>query len=452
MIYSNSPNAHPVQDHVLGILTDSEPLSAQQLAAYAQVSQPTISRALAGLGDRVVRIGTARNTRYALKKDILGEPATHELLWNGSDVAGSNMTYRFGQMTYLQDNWLHVQSGKHEWITQGRLPWFLTPLQPKGFLGRALAKTRPDLPSDPEKWSLAQVLHTAVTYIHDPIGAFFVNSSQTSNWGAPLSTDHLGEYLDHLVLSVEQEQGTVVGSSAGGEQPKFTIHQLNGYKSIVKFSPPLAADSRAIISERWRALLMLEHLALQTLSSHAVLSARTELIQTKLRTHLKVARFDRDIAGMMHVVSLEAIHNEFVKGSYDNWVRTSQALHAKKLISSQELSQIATIFAFGHYIGNTDMHSGNLSFFVDDVIKPKIRLAPVYDMLPMMWRPDPHHGLSDSPVRQQFMPAGFAAEQAQAREWAIEFWERAAQLDIGADLQAASVESARRLKTNFAGL
>jgi serine/threonine protein kinase HipA of HipAB toxin-antitoxin module len=59
---------------------------------------------------------------------------------------------------------------------------------------------------------------------------------------------------------------------------------------------------------------------------------------------------------------------------------------------------IATIDAFGQYIGNTGMHFGNLSFFVDDVIAPKIRLAPVYDMLPMMWRPDPHLGLTDSPV------------------------------------------------------
>ena len=97
------------------------------------------------------------------------------------------------------------------------------------------------------------------------------------------------------------------------------------------------------------------------------------------------------------------------------------------------------------------MHSGNLSFFVDDVITPKIRLAPVYDMLPMMWRPDIHQGsLNVGPVRQQFMAAGFEQEKAQAREWAIEFWTQAQQLDIGADLQAAAKESARRLATNFA--
>jgi hypothetical protein len=449
MINSKSDPLDSNQSHLLGLLTESEPLSAQQLAGHAQMSQPTVSRTIAALGDRVVRIGAARSTRYALKKDILGKPATHELLWNGADTADGNMTYRFGRVTYLHNDWLHVQSGKHEWLTQGRLPWFLTPLQPKGFLGRALAKTRPDLPSDPEKWSLAQVLHTAVTYIHDPIGAFFVNALQTSNWSAPLSTKELREHLDVLAWRVEQEQGTVVGSSAGGEQPKFTISQPDGHKAIVKFTPPRTADSKAIISERWRALLMLEHLALQVLSSHDVLTAQTELIHTERRTYLKAARFDRgkEFRGMRHVVALEAIHDEFAGEDWHTWTQTCEALVRKGLLHRDQLLTVARIQAFGRYIKNDDMHPGNLSFFVDDVIKPHIELAPVYDMLPMMWRPA---YMSNSPVSEINVPAAYVAEYGQAREWAIEFWEQAALLDIGADLQAASLESARRLKNNFA--
>lgn len=436
------------QSHVIGLLTDSEPLTAQQLAGYAQVSQPTISRALTGLGDRIERIGAARSTRYALRKDILGESATHELLWNGADTNG-NMSYRFGQLTYLQDDWLHVQSGKFEWVTQGRLPWFLTPLQPKGFLGRALAKARPDLPSDPDKWSLAQVLHTAVTYIHDPIGAFFVNSSQTSNWSAPLSGDELRDHLDVLAWRVEQEQGTVIGSSAGGEQPKFTISQPDGHKAIVKFTPPRAAGSKAIIRERWRCLLMLEHLALEILSSHGVPAAQTELIQTEHRTYLKAARFDRGRGhqGMRHVVALEAIHDEFTGESWRTWTHTCEALVRKGLLNTEQLKTVVRIQAFGKYIKNDDMHPGNFSFYVNDVINPCIKLAPVYDMLPMQWRPA---YMSDSPLGRQSVPAHYEPEYDQARIWAIEFWEQAALLDIGADLQAASFESARRLKTNFA--
>jgi hypothetical protein len=250
-------------------------------------------------------------------------------------------------------------------------------------------------------------------------------------------------------LANEDTAQLPAGSSAAGEQPKFMVGVV-GQACIVKFTPPHGTP----FGQRWQALLMLEKLALDVLHSHAIPSASSEIVNTTQRTYLQSARFDRDEQGAArHIVAIAALHDEFVQGAWKNWAHTSAALAQKGLITQQELNQVATIHAYGHYIGNTDMHSGNLSFFVDDIITPKLRLAPVYDMLPMMWKPDIHQGsLSDSPVRQQFIPTGFATEQEQAREWAIEFWEKAALLDIGADLQAASLESARRLKTNFAGL
>lgn len=47
---------------------------------------------------------------------------------------------------------MHVRSQRTEWLVLGGLPWFLTPLQPQGFLGRELARWRPDFPADPEGW------------------------------------------------------------------------------------------------------------------------------------------------------------------------------------------------------------------------------------------------------------------------------------------------------------
>jgi HipA-like C-terminal domain len=447
---TNPLNAN--QSHLIGLLTDSEPLTAQQLAAYAQVSQPTVSRAIAGLGDRIVRIGAARSSRYALRKEILGLPPTHELMWNGPGRDG-NMPTRFGQLTLLQNNWLHIKSGSNEWLTEGRLPWFLTPLHPKGYLGRALAKARPDLPSDPDKWDLAQVLHTALTHIHDPIGAFFVNDIGLRNWAAPSDSEGLAEHLDLLAQRTESEQGFVSASSAGGEQPKFTIAQRGGHKSIVKFTLLRSSDGSAVITERWRALLQLEHLALQTLQAHGVPCAQTRLIESPTRTYLQSTRFDRsseeDGYAMRHVVALEAVHDEFLDKPWRTWTHTCEALVTKGLLSREQLSTVARIQAFGHYIKNDDMHPGNFSFFVDDVIKPRIAPAPVYDMLPMQWRPA---YMSNSPVSPQSVPFGYEAEYEQARHWAIAFWEQAALLDIDADLQAASIESARRLKNNFANL
>ncbi len=431
-----------LSEAVAALLARGEPLTAAQLAAATQKSASSMSLAIGKLGDRVHRMGAARSTRYALKQDILGLPAQQAVTW--PDRAG--ISSQWGQLTFLHNDWLHVRSSKNEWLTQGHLPWFLTPLRPQGYLGRELARSAPNLPPDPQVWSLAQILYSASALIHNPSGAFFLNSYQTKTLAAPEDGSPLGDYYDRLAQ--ETGAGSPVGSSAAGEQPKFVVSFRRDRPAIVKFTPPHGTP----FGERWRALLMLEKLALDILQSHAVASARSEIVQTQRRTYLQSARFDRDADhGARHVVAIAALHEEFVGGSWTNWVKASEALAKKGLITQQELQQVAAIFAFGHYIGNNDMHSGNLSFFVDDVITPKIRLAPVYDMLPMIWRPDIHQGvLTDSPIRAQLMPTGFAAEQAQARLWAIEFWEQAAQLAIGADLQAASLESARRLKTNFA--
>jgi HipA-like C-terminal domain/Bacterial regulatory protein, arsR family len=429
---------------IAALLARGEPLTVAQLAAATGKSQPSISTAIKALGKLVHRMGAARSTRYALKKDILGLPAQQSLLWNDPDIGG-RMPQHWGTLTYLHGNWIHIKSAERDWLVQGKLPWFLTPLRPQGFLGKALAQTRPDLPSNPEHWTLAQILGVIISNSEECSGAFSFGGLTAAHFAPTDDATNLGEYYD--LRADASNTGTIHGSSAAGEQPKFVIAGSNFDYFIVKFTPPCSTP----FGQRWRALLLLEKLALEVLQSHGISSARTQIIQSKQRTYLQSKRFDRNSIGeRQHVVAIAALHDEFTSGNWTNWVTTSEALAKLGIITAQELSQVATVFAFGHDIGNTDMHSGNLSFFVDNVITQKIRLAPVYDMLPMMWRPDPHQGLSDNPVRQQFMPTGFAQEQNKARKWAIEFWEQAAILDIGADLQAASLESARRLKTNFA--
>jgi HipA-like C-terminal domain len=429
---------------VIALLARGEPLTAAQLAVATGRSQSSISLAIKALGDRVHRIGAARSTRYALKKDILGLASQQKLRWLGEGGTG----FALAHFTYLAGDWLHVvcqasDGRSREWLSQ-QLPWFLSTLRPQGYLGRKLARWLPHLPSDPEQWSLAQLLH-CLTHISDSIGAVSLLSISTRP-ARPRITALAQRDAQFDAWASEDAAQLSAGSSAAGEQPKFVANVL-GQACIVKFTPPHGTP----FGQRWRALLMLEKLALDILQSHAIPSARSEMVQTQCRTYLQSARFDRDAEhGARHIVAIAALHSEFVKGDWANWVSTSEVLVQKGLITQQELQLVATIFAFGHYIGNTDMHSGNLSFFVDDVITPKIRLAPVYDMLPMMWKPDIHQGvLSDSPVRAQLMPTGFAAEQVRARQWAIEFWEQAAQLDIGTQLQVASLESAQRLKTNF---
>ena len=113
-------------DTLHALLKRVSSLSALELQAATGKSQASISLALKQLGTRVFKLGAARSTRYALTQDILGLPAHHELLWGGA----SDRPQRFGTLTYLQNDGLVVQSGPHVWQTQGRLPWFLTPLKP----------------------------------------------------------------------------------------------------------------------------------------------------------------------------------------------------------------------------------------------------------------------------------------------------------------------------------
>lgn len=438
-----------LSEAVAALLARGEPLTAVQLAAATGKSISSISLSLKALGDRVHRIGAARSTRYALKQDILGLPATQTIGLTGPD----GHSQAWGSLTHLHPSQTLTKTTGGEWLTSaGRLPWFLTPLRPQGFLGRQYARLRPDFPPDPESWSLAQTLYIITQHAHNAPGAFDLGQVSDGRLVDEVSAVEADRLVQYDTAALQAGHTLPAGSSAGGEQPKFLSEysSANGWQHcIVKFTPPQGTP----FGKRWRALVSLEQLASQILATQGVAAAATNLLHSNQRTYLESVRFDRiGTEGKKHVVAIAALHDEFVKGPWTNWVTTSEALAKLGLITEQELKQIATVFSFGHYIGNTDMHSGNLSFFVDDVITPKIRVAPVYDMLPMMWKPDPHHGLSDSPVRKQFMPAGFAAEQEQARQWAIEFWEQAATLDIDAELQEASLESARRLKTNFMDL
>jgi hypothetical protein len=92
------------------------------------------------------------------------------------------------------------------------------------------------------------------------------------------------------------------GSSAGGEQPKFCAYTERGHV-LVKFSAP---DDNPV-SERWRDLLLAEHLAL------SVLGVETEVFDFGPQRFLEVPRFDRiGQLGRLGVLSLRALDAEFV--------------------------------------------------------------------------------------------------------------------------------------------
>ena len=442
-------DSSPLASQIVALLSASASLSAIELQAATGKSQPSISLAIAQLGDRVCRLGAARSTRYSLTKDILGLPANQ--LLHFTDEAGR--ISEFGTLTQLHNRQIVVRAkSKQQWISPpDGLPWFLKPLRPQGFLGRQYLQLRPDFPNDPDTWTAEQALYIAANHAADPPGAFSlgeITGRQVLETPTEISARAL--HYDHMAASIGKT--LPAGSSAGGEQPKFLTELAEGYGSayhhlIVKFTPPRDTP----FGKRWRALLHLEHLAQTILSAHGIEVAHTHIVESPIRTYMESLRFDRiGMEGKRHVVAIDALHSEFVDAPRRNWIHTAEALGDKKLITSAELSTIARIYAFGQFIGNSDMHFGNLSFFVDDVQKPTMTLAPVYDMLPMMWRPDVQSGeLNVTAVAEQSVTQSYVRDQADAREWAIEFWQQAATLDaIDAPLKEACVVSAERLREN----
>lgn len=439
---------------IRSLLLQGSDLSAAQLRAATGKSQSSISLALLGLGSEVQKLGAARSTRYALTQDIMGLPACQALRLRRADGDSHNV----GTLAFLKSGRLHVRGpGGLEFLTAGRLPWFLTPLQPQGFLGRELARLRPDFPADPDAWSLAQILYMAVNHQSDPPGAFElgVAAGQLPVVQAPQALALRLVFYDELTANIHTR--LPAGSSAGGEQPKFTSLVPVGDNPpglehcIVKFTPPRGTP----FGERWHALLQLEHLANEVLRAHGMAAAQTRLLHSSQRTYLESVRFDRiGLAGKRHVVPASALHDEFVRQPRRHWVASCEALAAQGLLPADDLRSVALCYLFGQYIGNTDMHFGNLSFFVDDVACPRLALTPVYDMLPMMWRPNIHSGMLElDPVRPQPQPAGYGAEAALAREWAIGYWDCAGELPgLSAAMRRACGHNAQRLRSGFAGL
>lgn len=452
----NTP-ALALTEHLRALLAQGGACTAQQLQNATGKSQPSISLALGKLGSDVCKLGAARSTRYALTQPILGLPAQQTLTWTTPD--GSLQT--FGSLHFLKSGQVYVRSrigqdtGKGaDWLRpSGQLPWFLQNLRPQGFLGRQLTRLRPDFPADPDTWRTEQVLYMTINHAGDPPGALHLG--ETAGRFLPMvprGTAQQAAHFDALAHAVTQT--LPAASSAGGEQPKFLTevdtpagrHQ----HLIVKFSPPRGTP----FGERWHDLLHLEHLALSVLADHGVAVANTHIVESGERTYLASERFDRvGLAGKRHVLAAGAVHDAFVAAPRQHWVASCDALAAQKLLTQDHMKTVASSYLFGQYIGNTDMHFGNLSFFVDDVLQPALLPTPVYDMLPMLWRPGVHGGeLDTAPLQPQAQPAGYAALACEVRAWAITYWERAASLPaLSATLRAASGANAQQLQRGFTG-
>ncbi len=434
----------PRTEALLGILRRQRGVATSaELAEGLGVSQPTVSRALAPLiaAGQISKTGAARSQRYLLPRKVRGL-GTEVLIHR---VSGEGMPQPFARMVPLAGGgfWVDEEDGVTE--RHDGLPWFLADMRPQGFMGRNFAHTHPELqlPTDPRHWSDDDALRALALAGEDLPGNLLVGEASRPRF------ESLAQRLvcadsaaDYPALAQGALQGTLPGSSAGGEQPKFCCI-TQGRSVIVKFSN--AGSSPA--DQRTRDLLLCEHLALQVLAHAGLPAAPTQVFVQEGRVFLESERFDRHSPwnvealpdagealnaappaappttppGRLGMVSLLVYDAQYI-GDMDNWAATAGRMraHEPPLLTEEDARTLRLLEAYGRLIGNTDRHYGNISLVL---VEDDWRLSPTYDMLPMLYMP-----IAGELVAQTLDAAAMAPTDATRDVWgeaqalALRFW------------------------------
>lgn len=398
-------------------------VSAAELQAALGVSQPTVSRALAPLlqSGQVHKVGAARSQRYVLPRTVRGVGNSIPVV----RIDAHGKPSPFARLTPLASGAVWVDEADGLSKRFDGLPWFLDDMRPQGFMGRTFAHAHPELQllPDPRFWSDDDVLRALALCGDDLPGNLVVGEAAFQRFHTlPERSSQAASPADYPALAEQAMQGTLSGSSAGGEQPKFCTLTA-GRHVIVKFSPA----GHAPTDQRTRDLLVCEHLALQTLAQAGVPAAKTQIFTGAGRVFLEAERFDRTAQGRVGMVSLMVYDAEYV-GAMDNWAATAERMQARGLLTPADAQHLRFLEAFGVLIANTDRHYGNISLLLDD---DDWTLSPTYDMLPMLY----------APVGGELVAREFAAGRLQPTTATLPEWDRAKQL--AAVFWAAAAEDAR---------
>ncbi|MES2129168.1 MAG: type II toxin-antitoxin system HipA family toxin YjjJ [Pseudomonadota bacterium] len=409
------------------------PTDSAALITALSISQPTLSRHLRTVPD-LVTFGAARARKYALRRAVPGVIAPISLSWVTEDGELASV----GSLHILQNGWYALtKSDSNEFTIYQGLPFFLRDLRPQGFLGRIEPTRNPDLglPLDILHWTDDHTLKYLARRSEHAAGNLILGNASYARF---LESIHTGpkpyvtiDELPHRYpeLAESAMRGDPPGSSAGGEQPKFTcaIQREQGTPTehvIVKFSPSMNSPS----GRRWADLLVCEHLALETLSKNMLPAARTSVMEHSERMFLEVVRFDRIGAiGRAPMVTYAGLDGDL--GMLDeSWSAVADVLVSQKMLSRADADLVEILDLFGALIGNVDKHHGNIA--VAWGFKEPFRLLPAYDMLPMLYRPNAHGEI----VPRQWQAT--STQRLQLRhlqlcfELACQFWRSVAANDL----------------------
>ncbi|MBZ4421640.1 type II toxin-antitoxin system HipA family toxin YjjJ [Myxococcus sp. RHSTA-1-4] len=407
-------------EQLLSVLGRQVTVRAGELAPQLGVSQPTLSRLITAAGDRVLRMGRGRATHYARTRSL---PALGTRLpIHQVDETGHVRPYGVLHLLTAGRHWLESETGEGE-LFEG-LPPFAADLSPQGYVGRSFSSRYPelDLPVRITDWSDDHRLIALARRGEDCVGDLILGDESLNRF---LEMEPRSAHRDSYPELARASMAGQPGSSAGGEQPKFLTY-AEGRHVLVKF----AGGDDGTTARRWRDLLTCEHLALEAVRAAGIPAASASTLDLGDYRFLEVERCDRIGArGRKALLSLGAIDDEYF-GHRDTWTRAARRMSEARLISEEDARRIRWLDTFGQLTGNTDRHFGNLSFFVEG---PKqLRLAPVYDMLPMVFAP-----VATSVVDRTFEPRPPTADTLDvwpdAARHAVEYWTRLAREPVLGD-------------------
>jgi len=284
------------------------------------------------------------------------------------------------------------------------------------------------LPEDPRAWSDDEVL-VYLQLAGEDLPGNLVTGQDTLRralaGAADLPEGKIIRYVEREVFYPNRAVEISLnppGSSAGGEQPKFlaTLCTDEGvYQPVlVKFSAAMDQET----GRRWADLLACEFHAHEVLAGAGLSNPGVRLLDSGGRRFLEVPRFDRiGASGRLGVVSLDSLSAASV-GLARDWNTAADGLLRIGLIDADSLLVIQRLQAFGELIGNSDMHAGNLTFFLGDTLP--LRVTPCYDMLPMMWAPSPQGEIVNRPFAPAPPVPNLIEPWRDAAALAEDFWER----------------------------
>ena len=416
-----SPTAQALMDRLA-----VAPASAAELGQALGMSRTAVSRLIQPLerSGRIVRSSATRGARYGLTRGV----GTVGASWPLYRIDESGQPGQVATVHAVERDRVFVVGGPERvrGSFQG-LPYYLQDARPGGFLGRAIPSAHPDLALPPRvvDWTDNHVLVYLTQRGSESTGNLVIGGAALDRYlsGAqgPRLVAQAHRAQAYVELAAAAMHGAPPGSSAHGEHPKFAVRIARDggavEHALVKFSPARSTP----VGVRWADLLVAEHLASSVLSEHGIPAAYSELLEYGEQVFLQSQRFDRvGDAGRRGVTSLFSL-DAALYGQLDSWLASACRLRASALLGAEDTERLAVLDTFGALIANTDRHFGNVSLFDDYV--GALRLAPTYDMLPMLFAPQDGHI-----VERAFMPPGPTAATLaawpRARVLAEEYWRR----------------------------